>query len=143
MLVIEVPNIEATCQSPQSTFHEAHLFNFNPATLRKMTEKAGFVFVELSLSPDGGNITIMVQKKSAAHPEPLDLAIPGNAQKIIGIVRNHTPLRHYLTAHPYARLLRRIRQSLIEKRSAGSFSGGKALLDRLYLPLGRAARGGQ
>jgi len=143
MLVIEVPNIEATCQSPRSTFHEAHLFNFNLATLRKMTEKAGFAFSELSLSPDGGNITIMVQKKSAAHPEPLDLEIPGNAQKIIGIVRNHPPLPHYLTAPPYARLLRRIRQSLAEKRSAGSFSRGKALLDRLYSTLGHPSRGGQ
>ena len=29
VLVVEVPNIEAICQSPKSTFHEAHLFNFN------------------------------------------------------------------------------------------------------------------
>jgi 2-polyprenyl-3-methyl-5-hydroxy-6-metoxy-1,4-benzoquinol methylase len=29
VLVVEVPNVEATCQAPQSTFHEAHLYNFN------------------------------------------------------------------------------------------------------------------
>lgn len=140
MLVIEVPNIEAICQSPKSTFHEAHIFNFNLATLQKLAAKAGFAFVEHSMSDDGGNITLIVQKKSAGNPGKTELDIPGNAEKIIGIVRNHTPLRHYLTAHPYARLLRRIRQSLAERRDAGNAKEGKALLDTLYAPLARDHR---
>ena len=140
MLVIEVPNMEATCQSPKSTFHEAHIFNFNPATLQKLAAKAGFTFVEHSMSDDGGNITIIVQKKSAGNPGKLELNIQGNAEKIIGIVRNHTPIKHYLTLRPYARLLRRVRQSLAEKRKAGSAKEGKVLLDALYATLARDHR---
>lgn len=135
MLVIEVPNIEATCQSPKSTFHEAHIFNFNLPTLKKMAEKAGLFYIEHSTSADGGNITIIVQKKLAESAEKLELTIPDNAEKIIGIVKNHTTLKHYQTARPYARLLRRLRQSLVERRNARNFKDGKSLLDQLYSPL--------
>ena len=38
-LVIEVPNVEATCQSPGHRFHRAHLYSFNPASLRRLGEK--------------------------------------------------------------------------------------------------------
>lgn len=134
MLVIEVPNIEAICQSPKSTFHEAHIFNFNLATLQKLAEKAGFADISHSISADGGNLTIVAQKKSANSIDKREFAIPGNAERIVRIVRNHTPAKHYMSAHPYTRLLRRILQSFREKRGITNFSGGKQLLDKLYAP---------
>lgn len=135
VLVIEVPNIEAICQSPKSTFHEAHIFNFNAATLQKLAEKVGFAKMEHFISADGGNITMFVQKTSVTAIDECELNIPGNSKIIADIVRDHTPFTHYLTAHPYARLLRRIRQSLLEKRGITDFAGGKKLLDKLYSPL--------
>ena len=135
VLVIEVPNIEAICQSPKNTFHEAHIFNFNAVTLQKLAEKAGFAQMEHSISADGGNITMFVQKTSVTAIDECELYIPGNSKIIADIVRDHTPFAHYLTAHPYARLLRRIRQSLLEKRGITNFAGGKKLLDKLYSPL--------
>ncbi len=138
VLVIEVPNIEAICQSPKSTFHEAHIFNFNAATLQKMAEKAGFAVMEHSISADGGNITLLAQKSSATAIDERELHIPGNSKRIADIVRVHTPFTHYFTAHPYARLLRRIRQSLLEKRGITDFVSGKQLLDKLYSPLRNA-----
>lgn len=132
ILVIEVPNIEATCQSPKSTFHEAHLFNFNIATLQRLAEKAGFTKMSHIVSADGGNITLFVQKKLKIGDDRSELAIPGNLNRITKIVSGHTPLKHYMTAHPYARLLRRVRQLLVEKRGIKGFAGGKQLLDRLY-----------
>jgi len=134
ILVIEVPNIEATCQSPQNTFHEAHLFNFNVKTLNTLAKKASFIEEEYSISADGGNITMFVRKAS----ENIDnnaWAIPGNSERIIHTVRNHTPFRHYISGNPYVRLYRRICQSLREQRSIRDFQSGKLLLDRLYSPL--------
>ena len=135
ILVIEVPNIEATCQSPKSTFHEAHLFNFNVSTLSRLAEKASFIEQEHSISADGGNITMLVRKASASIKENT-LMIPGNSERIIKTVRNHTPFRHYSSGNPYARFYRRVRQSLQEKRGVRDFAGGKQLLDQLYSPLG-------
>jgi 2-polyprenyl-3-methyl-5-hydroxy-6-metoxy-1,4-benzoquinol methylase len=142
VLVIEVPNVEAICQSPISTFHEAHIFNFNVATLQKLAEKAGFAEIGHSISADGGNITMFAQKASAKTIDERELNISGNSERIIDIVNNHTPLKHYMTAHPYSRLLRRIRQSLLEKRGIADFVGGKQSLDHLYSPLRDARSNG-
>lgn len=136
ILVIEVPSIEAICQSPKSTFHEAHIFNFNVATLQRLAEKAGFTeMTHPTISADGGNITIITQKKSANSVGRRKFNIPGNSEKIVKIVRNHTPLKYYMTAHPYTRLLRRIRKSFLEKRGITNFTDGKQLLDQLYSSL--------
>jgi len=132
ILVIEVPNIEATCQSPKSTFHAAHIFNFNIATLQKLTEKAGFAKMTHNVSADGGNITLFVQNEPERGNDRHTLTIPGNSERIANIVGAHTAWKHYLTAHPYTRLLRRIRQSCLEKRGIANFTGGKRLLDQLY-----------
>jgi len=142
ILVIEVPNIEATCQSPGSTFHEAHIFNFNVSSLQKMVEKLGLEKIRHFVSSDGGNITMIARKTLGAPPANSNLSIPGNAEKIIRIIRNHTPLMHYATNNPYARLLRRIRQSFVERRNISNFTSGKNLLDQLYSTQIKASHSG-
>jgi SAM-dependent methyltransferase len=134
ILVVEVPTIEATCQSPKSTFHEAHIFNFNLATLRKLGEKVGFTEVEHKVSADGANITVFFQKNTAIDGlvKGNALKIPGNAERIINIVKNHTAVKHYLTAWPYQRFFCRMKRMLSEKCAIASFVSGKKLLDNLY-----------
>ena len=134
VLVIEVPNVEATCQSPKRSFHEAHLFNFNVRTLSKLAEKASLVAQEHSISADGGNITMFVSKARASVKERT-FAIPSNSERIISTVRRHTAFRHYVSGDPYVRLYRRVAQSLREQRDTRDFQGGKQLLDRLYTSL--------
>lgn len=134
ILVVEVPTIEATCQSPKSTFHEAHIFNFNLDTLRKLGEKVGFTELEHKVSADGANITVFF-RKSAAMADPINdkgLNIPGNAERIINIVNNHTAYKHYLTAGPYRRFFCRMGRMISEKCATANFVSGKKLLDRLY-----------
>jgi 2-polyprenyl-3-methyl-5-hydroxy-6-metoxy-1,4-benzoquinol methylase len=134
ILVVEVPTIEATCQSPKSTFHEAHIFNFNLATLRKLGEKVGFAEVEHQVSADGANITVFFQK-SATTAELTNgkaLKIPGNAERIIDIVNKHTACKHYLTARPYQRFFCRMSRVVSEKCAIANFVSGRELLDRLY-----------
>ncbi len=131
VLVVEVPTIEATCQSPKSTFHEAHIFNFNLDTLRKLGEKAGFTEVDYKLSQDGANITMFFQKiAQASNDRPL--TIPGNADKIKAIVKGHTAFSHYLTAWPYQRFFTRMSRMLQERFETANFERGKKLLDSLY-----------
>jgi 2-polyprenyl-3-methyl-5-hydroxy-6-metoxy-1,4-benzoquinol methylase len=131
ILVVEVPTIEATCQSPKSTFHEAHIFTFNRETLRKLGEKADFIEQDYRLSHDGANITLFFKKTQAAAPIS-QAAITGNASKIKAIVANHTVLKHYLSLFPYQRLFVKLSRALGEKLATRNFTSGKQLLDTLY-----------
>ncbi len=131
VLVVEVPSIEATCQSPKSTFHEAHIFNFNLDTLRKLGEKAGFIEAEHKFSEDGANMTVFF-RKSETPAANQRLTIEGNAQRITGIVANHSAWKHYLTIHPYRRFLIRMSKAISEKIETQNFENGKKLLDNLY-----------
>ena len=132
LLVVEVPNIEAICQAPKSTFHEAHLFNFNLDTLRNMGDKAGLVDDGHLLSDDAGNVTMFFRKAASDTIKSDDWAIADNADRIIAVVQGHTNLKHYLTTIPYLRFLRRMSRSASEKITVKNFDGNKNLLDQLY-----------
>lgn len=131
ILVVEVPNIEAVCQSPKSTFHEAHLYNFNLATLREMGRKAGLAEHSHILSADGGNMTLFFRRADGDSAQA-ERAIPGNAERIKKIVSGHTNFSHYTSAAPYLRFARRMRRALSEKNTVRHFDNNKALLDQLY-----------
>jgi len=131
-VVVEVPSVEATCQSPKSMFHEAHLYNFNVASLRGVAEKVGLQEVGHTISPDGGNITIWLRGHPSRLGPPKGTPIPGNCARISGIVSRHTDLRHFATRHPYVRAWERLRRSLNEQREIARFGGGKRVLDSLY-----------
>jgi 2-polyprenyl-3-methyl-5-hydroxy-6-metoxy-1,4-benzoquinol methylase len=137
VLIVEVPNVEAVCQSPAGTFHEAHLFYFNSATLRELLLASGFRILSERVSGDGGNLFLAARKAPPDAPSRRAAEIRGNAERIAAVVLAHTPLRHYLTARPYVRFYRRLCRSLGEKWAVRRFPGGKALLDGLY---SRAAR---
>ena len=131
VLVVEVPSVEATCQSPISTFHEAHLFNFNLASLSKMGEKAGLVADAHVFSEDGGNVTVFF-KKDPTKADNRDWAIPGNAEKITALLTAHTNWTHFTRATPYLRFIRRMARSLREKATIKQHDSNKSLLDQLY-----------
>jgi SAM-dependent methyltransferase len=131
VLVVEVPNVEATCQSPKSTFHEAHLYNFNVASLRGVAAKVGLEEVRHALSSDGGNITMLFRRRAPGAGAPQGAPIPGNCERVFGIVSRHTDLRHYATRYPYVRAWQRLERSLNEKREMAEL-GGERPLDALY-----------
>lgn len=134
VLIVEVPNVEAVCQSPANRFHFAHLYNFNLKTLEKMGNKAGFSSISHDVSKDGGNI-FMVFRKDATHTAHEDFKIPGNAMKIIETLRKHTALSHYLSGYPYARFFRKTEKVINEKRAKKGFSKGREILDYYYKEL--------
>jgi 2-polyprenyl-3-methyl-5-hydroxy-6-metoxy-1,4-benzoquinol methylase len=131
-LVVEVPNVEATCQSPRSSFHEAHLYTFNTATLQHLAAKSGLRAQHCQLSDDGGNLTAVF----TAMPQPVPLAslqLPGNHARVSTIVRGHTPLSHALSAHPWRRAAGRFARAVQEQFTLRrERATGRALLDALY-----------
>jgi len=132
VLVVEVPNVEAICQAPKSTFHEAHLFNFNLETLRKMGEKAGLFEDSHLFSDDAGNVTMFFRKAPPDAIKTEDWSIAGNANRITDIVQGHTDLKHYTSATPYLRFLHRMARTASEKNTVKGFESNKSLLDKLY-----------
>ncbi|MBL8052210.1 MAG: class I SAM-dependent methyltransferase [Nitrospira sp.] len=134
VLVVEVPNVEATCQAPRNTFHEAHLYNFNVVSLRRLAKKQGLYETSHLISQDGGNITMFFTRAEPLITDQFCAVIPGNCEWISRIVRQHTFLRHHLSPSPYVRVWQRLCRSLEERREAVAPSSGKAILDVLYAP---------
>ena len=133
-LVVEVPNVEATCQAPHNTFHEAHLYNFNVVSLRRLARKHGLYETKHLISRDGGNITMFLSRIEPLVHDPYDASIPGNCAWISRIVSQHSNVRRHLTPIPYLRAWQRLCRSLQERREAADERSGKALLDTLYSP---------
>ncbi|MFO0697626.1 MAG: class I SAM-dependent methyltransferase [Nitrospira sp.] len=134
VLVVEVPNVEATCQAPQSTFHEAHLYNFNVVSLRRLAKKQGLYETSHLISQDGGNITMFFTQQEPPITDHFSAVIPGNCEWISRIVSQHTVLRHHLSPSPYVRAWQRLCRSLKERRETAVSGNGKAILDTLYAP---------
>ena len=134
VLVVEVPNVEATCQAPRNTFHEAHLYNFNVVSLRRLAKKQGLYETSHLISQDGGNITMFFTRAEPLITDQFCAVIPGNCEWISRIVRQHTFLRHHLSPSPYVRVWQRLCRSLEERRETVAPSSGKAILDALYAP---------
>ena len=115
ILVVEVPNVEGTCGSPRGRFHFAHLHHFNLVTLAAAGEAAGLEVVARQTSPDGGNITVVFTQAPTFSRERTETA--GNYQRVAGILRNHTRLRHYLAPRswlrPLARAARHLRETAV------------------------------
>ena len=132
VFVVEVPNVEAVCQAPRHRFHRAHLYSFNECTLAQMGTRAGFSAEEVTLSPDGGNLTAIFRNGGGAEVSPADSANPANYRRVTSVLRAHRQLRHYLSRYPYARPFARLKNAFSESRAVRNFSRGKELLDALY-----------
>jgi 2-polyprenyl-3-methyl-5-hydroxy-6-metoxy-1,4-benzoquinol methylase len=132
ILVVEVPNIEASCQSPKSTFHAAHLYNFNLATLQKLGEKAGLKVEAHLFSGDAGNLTLFFRKAAKVNNLVDNWHIANNAEHITSLIHQHTDLKHFLTVKPYHRFLGRIYRTITEKRLLQSLDNKQKLLDQMF-----------
>lgn len=143
-LVVEVPNIEATCQSPGHLFHFAHLFNFNSSTLELAGHLAGLAAFDCWHSPDRGNVCVSFRagppRSGAPAHEALSRRLPGNVWRVRTARRSHTVWWHYASGRPLARLAARMSDRLGELRMLQRYpADARALLDRLLAD--RAARG--
>lgn len=137
--VVEVPNVEATCQAPAHTFHTAHLYTFGAATLERMGARAGLVPVVTRHSADGGNVEVVFVRHDAPHADDRPAArIAGNAARVRRILEGHGSLAHYARGRPLVRLVRRIAAQVSERRDAAIARAPRAALDALIARYGMA-----
>ncbi len=132
-LVVEVPNVEAICQSPRSSFHEAHLYTFSPVTLDRLAANSALEQVQSRLSADGGNITMVFAPAAGCTVQAVALRISGNHARVAGIVKGHTRWSHALSPHPWRRAACRLERMASESWGVRHGTKGRALLDALYL----------
>jgi 2-polyprenyl-3-methyl-5-hydroxy-6-metoxy-1,4-benzoquinol methylase len=126
-MLIEVPNIDSTCQWPASRFHFAHLQNFSPPTLALAGEQAGLVVESVFTSDDGGNVIAIFRHRAAAQP-PKHPADKDHARRLTLQLKGHTALKHLLSAAPYLRPLRRLKRTLAEKKALKADLTGPQIL---------------
>lgn len=132
LLVVEVPNVEATCQSPRATFHEAHLYNFNAATLAWLAATVRLQPCATELSADGGNLTAIFRSMDdAAVPMPAGLT-QRNHRRVANVVRSHHPLVYWFSAHPYRRAAGRFVRMANEWIKTREPRDARERLDTLY-----------
>ena len=130
-LLVEVPNVEATCQSPGNRFHQAHLYNFNSACLRELGKKTGFALQRTELSADGGNVTAVFRKDADASETTR--GIPGNYERIMHVIEAHSLLRHFTSRYPYWRPLSKLFRFAEEKLATRRFRRGREVLNSMRL----------
>lgn len=140
-LMVEVPNVEATCQHPSSQFHRGHLYHFNPVNLSQMMRRAGLEPLTPWLSADGGNVAVIGTNPTSGpggnHP-PSSVtnhpawAIPGNHLRVRRVLDGHTGLNHILKPAPYVRPISKLMTRTREWLGVRGTSDGRELLDRLF-----------
>lgn len=136
VLLVEVPNVEATCIAPGHRFHFAHFYNFSRGALEALGRKAGFEPVETTMSPDGGNLTCLFRATGAQRPALSGVEGPprfdaANYARVTAAVKEHTPLKYYSSASPYAGPVNRLRAYLADRRAANGCATPKQVLDKL------------
>ncbi len=128
LLIVEVPNVEATCHAPNHRFHFAHFYSFNCLTLEAVGRKVGVVPVQTVTSQDGGNLTCVFRNAEAQQ----DIAgLSSNCDRIVRLVRDHHMLSHYLSAAPYVRVFRRLRAYLANSAAVRGCTNASRVLDTL------------
>ncbi len=133
VLVVEVPNVEATCQAPSSTFHEAHLYNFNRCSLAGLAEKSGLASIGMQSSSDGGNLIAFFRPLQPQLERARDgWTLPGNHDRVAGMVAAHRRSAHWLSARSVGRLGARLGRMAREWVQSRRSMTGKQRLDALY-----------
>ncbi len=131
-LIVEVPNVEATCVTPKNRFHFAHIYNFNILTLEFIGIKCGFSVVNSYTSQDTEIIRVVFQKSCnlTVLASAKDL-LANNCQRIKTCLNNHTTAKHYFSRVPYLRLLQKGRRGILEKLNTFNRKNGLEILHGL------------
>jgi SAM-dependent methyltransferase len=132
-LVIEVPNVEATCQAPAHTYHRAHLTTWGIPTLERLGLQAGLRPVSARRSADGGNVEVVfVRDEHFALPDEIVRGhTDGYPELVAQVLRSHTPSRHFLSGRPLGRLARRVGRQVAERVAVRGSASPRAILDAL------------
>lgn len=131
-LVVEVPNLEGPRRNRCSTFHEAHLYNFNEATLAAMGARAGLDLVSMTPSTDGGNLLAVFKQGVASTVETVTARLQHNPDRVLRSVLGQKPWQYWLSARPYRRMLQHCWRPVAEMSALRANLPARERLDGLY-----------
>ena len=131
-LVVEVPNLEGPRRNRSSTFHEAHLYNFNAATLKAMAARSGLRAMSIVPSPDGGNLLAVFCPGETSSVDAVLARLSDNPAQVAGRVIGHSAWRYWLSARPYLRMLRQCWRPVSEYAALWPAMLPRQRLDQLY-----------
>jgi 2-polyprenyl-3-methyl-5-hydroxy-6-metoxy-1,4-benzoquinol methylase len=127
LLVVEVPNLESTCEHPAHRFHRAHLFYFTPASLSRCGQLAGLAAVRTEVSGDGGNVFMVFRRGEETQ-------LVSQAASLS--YRQRGAWRYWLTPATYARGSRRLSRMAGERLAARRYTSRRAILDAVAESVG-------
>ncbi len=138
VLLVEVPNVEATCLSPGHRFHFAHFYNFSRSTLEALGRKAGFQPVRTTTSPDGGNLISVFAAAKAELPTQIEHT---NYSRVARVVRGHTTFKYFRSRFPYVGPFGRLRMYFADRRAVTGCHTPTQVLDELIARATKEAGG--
>ena len=115
LLYVEVPNIEAYCRekSRGRMFHYAHIFNFNPWTLRTCAGLAGLAEAPETAQRTSGT-TGAFFKRDVSAAQSITTENPQNAQHVHAMIGAHYAgaFSQGRTGKPFVKLAKRFEETL-------------------------------
>ena len=134
LLYVEVPNIEADCRSKSRghMFHYAHIFNFNPWTLRACAGLAGLSEAPETAQKAAGTTGVFFRQDAAAA-KSTTVKNPENASSVRTLLRAHYggAFSKGKAAKPIRKIATQIEESLTGLVLGSPLSIGESVARRL------------
>jgi 2-polyprenyl-3-methyl-5-hydroxy-6-metoxy-1,4-benzoquinol methylase len=119
LLFIEVPNLAGVRKQAANTFHAAHIWNFTPATLRRIAWQEGFAPVA---EQDEAGTSLVFRRRHTGDPQPMGADAMLAESLAAQVATAGDPLAYLLSGAPVtrrvARLLRNMEERLVCARHA-------------------------
>lgn len=114
-LYVDVPNIETYCRTKSrgGMFHYAHIFNFNPWTLRACAGLAGLAEAPETARRSAGTTGVFFRRDAAAAAR-IGTENPANARHVRDLIRQHYAgaFRKGKASKPLVKIAARIEETL-------------------------------
>ena len=115
VLYVETPNIETDCRekSRGNMFHYAHIFNFNPWTLRACAGLAGLAESSETAKRSVDTTCVFFRRETTAPPSE-SIENPENARHVRELIRAHYDgaFKQGKAAKPFKKLATRVEETL-------------------------------
>ena len=138
LLYVEVPNIETYCRekSRGRMFHYAHIFNFNPWTLRTCAGLAGLTEAPETAQRSAGTTSVFFRRETLAS-ESTTTENPENALHVRELIRAHYAgeFGKRRAAKPFVKFAKRFEETLTGLSLGSPVAIGESVARRLRLEL--------
>jgi len=127
IVIVNVPDIEIGKHSPLKRFHYAHIYNYNHICLKKIIEKSKYKILNKKTST-----TSIIARKSNIVSNDIQYDLKKNYLRIKNNLFTNSNLKHYLSIHPYYKILKKMIQYPREFLMSLFIKEQKQILDKVF-----------